>query len=172
MYKFKVSLTCLLLVVILQVNAQRMMENLDRGLVAVRNAEGKVFVSWRLLATEPKDISFNVYRSKENSSAIKLNKSPIIKTTNFLDESADSSSAYSYYVKPVVKAKETTASKAFNIKAGNFPYFSIPLQTPAGYSPNDGSVGDLDGDGEYEIVLHQTGRARDNSQAGITDPPI
>lgn len=172
MYKFNVSLTCLLFVVMLQVSAQRMMENLDRGVIAVRNSEGKVFVSWRLLGTEPVDISFNVYRSKENTASVKLNKSSITKTTNFLDESADSSSAYSYYVKPVVKGKETAASKAFNIKPGNLPYFSIALQTPAGYSPNDGSVGDLDGDGEYEIVLHQTGRARDNSQAGITDPPI
>ncbi len=48
----------------------------------------------------------------------------------------------------------------------------MALQTPAGYAPNDASVGDLDGDGEYEIILHQTGRAKDNSQAGITDPPI
>jgi rhamnogalacturonan endolyase len=40
------------------------------------------------------------------------------------------------------------------------------LKTPEGYSPNDGSVGDLDGDGEYEIVVHLTGRGRDNSQKG------
>ena len=52
------------------------------------------------------------------------------------------------------------------------PYLSIPLKTPAGYSPNDASVGDLDGDGEYEIVLHQVGRGRDNSQAGTTTEPI
>ena len=39
-------------------------------------------------------------------------------------------------------------------------------------TPNDGSVGDLDGDGEYEIVLHQTSRGRDNSQAGRTGEPI
>jgi rhamnogalacturonan endolyase len=49
---------------------------------------------------------------------------------------------------------------------------SVPLQTPQGYSPNDASVGDLDGDGEYEIVLHQVGRGRDNSQAGTTTEPI
>jgi hypothetical protein len=46
------------------------------------------------------------------------------------------------------------------------------LQTPAGYTPNDASVGDLDGDGQYEIVLHQTGVAKDNSQPGVTDAPI
>src|SRR5207237_10410699 len=52
------------------------------------------------------------------------------------------------------------------------PYLAVPLQTPPGYAPNDASVGDLDGDGEYEIVLHQAGRGHDNSQAGETDPPI
>jgi len=38
--------------------------------------------------------------------------------------------------------------------------------------PNDASVGDLDGDGEYEIILHQSPRGRDNSQGGITGEPI
>src|SRR5690606_3963125 len=52
------------------------------------------------------------------------------------------------------------------------PYISVPLRTPPGYAPNDASLGDLTGDGQYEIVLHQAGRGRDNSQAGITDPPI
>ncbi len=47
-------------------------------------------------------------------------------------------------------------------------YLSIPLQTLAGHTPNDASVGDLDGDGEYEIVLKQEMRGRDNSQAGTT----
>ena len=51
-------------------------------------------------------------------------------------------------------------------------YLSVPLQTPAGYTPNDVSPGDLDGDGEYELVVHQVGRGRDNSQPGLTTEPI
>jgi rhamnogalacturonan endolyase len=58
------------------------------------------------------------------------------------------------------------------LKAGTAPYLSIPLQLPQGYSANDGSVGDSDGDGEYEIVLHASGVGKDNSQKGITDPPV
>ena len=153
-----------------QAFAQRQMEYLGRGVVAVRNAEGKVFVSWRLLASEPKDKAFNVYRAKGNEKPVMLNKGAIIKSTSFLDETADTLSTYTYTVKPLL-GKEP-ASNPFVLKPGNVPYFSIPLQTPAGYNPNDASVGDLDGDGEYEIILHQAGRGRDNSQGGITDPPI
>ncbi|MDB5191382.1 MAG: rhamnogalacturonan lyase [Segetibacter sp.] len=150
--------------------AQRQMENLDRGVVAVRDANGKTFVSWRLLGTEPTDLAFNVYRALDDK-AEKLNKEPITKTTNYLDVTADTAVSYSYYVTTVIKGTESSA-ESFTIKAGSNPYFSIPLQTPEGYSANDGSVGDLDGDGEYEIVIHMAGRGRDNSQAGETDPPI
>lgn len=151
--------------------AQRQMEYLDRGVVAVRNAQGEVFVSWRLLATEPQETGFNLYRV-ENGKTEKLNKSVITRVTHFTDTKIDSTRQRSYFVKSVTKGKEGPASRAFILKPGNVPYFSIPLQTPQGYAPNDGSVGDLDGDGVYEIILHQTGRGRDNSQAGVTDPPI
>jgi rhamnogalacturonan endolyase len=39
------------------------MEKLGRGVVAINQGEGKVFVSWRLLGTEPDGIGFNVYRT-------------------------------------------------------------------------------------------------------------
>ena len=151
--------------------AQRLMENLDRGVAAARTAEGKVFVSWRLLGTEPTDLSFNLYRVM-NGRTEKLNKEPITKVTGFLDKQPDTMANLTYFVRTVIKGKEGEKSSGFNLQQGNLPYLSIPLQTPKGYTPNDGSVGDLDGDGQYEIVLHQTGRGRDNSQAGETDPPV
>ena len=86
---------------------------------------------------------------------------------------AKAGDAASYFVRAIINGQEQPASKPFALTADARPnYLSIPLKTPAGYKPNDASVGDLDGDGEYEIVLHQTGRAKDNSQSGETDPPI
>lgn len=170
MKKLLISLSCIVSASLCF--SQRQMEFLDRGVVAVSRANGSAFVSWRLLATEPQDISFNVYRSIGNGKVQKLNKAAITKVTSFDDEYPDTLQPRTYFVKTVTKGKEGPASKGFTLKPGTAPYFSIPLQTPAGYAPNDGSVGDLDGDGEYEIVLHQAGRGRDNSQAGITDPPI
>src|SRR5207253_8725856 len=49
---------------------------------------------------------------------------------------------------------------------------SVPLKLPAGYTPNDGSVGDLDGDGEYEIVLKCEQRPRDTASLGLTGETI
>ena len=154
--------------------AQRQMENLGRGMVAVRHAENKVWIGWRLLGTDADNLAFNLYRSTGNGKAVKLNAQPITAATNWVDDNADLTKANAYFVRPLLNRKEQAASATFLLPA-HAPvrqYLSIPLQTPQGYAPNDASVGDLDGDGEYEIVLHQTGRGRDNSQAGLTDPPV
>lgn len=161
-----------LLLIASQSSSQRLMENLDRGVVAVRMPDGKVFVSWRLLGTEPGDLSFNVYRKMGAGKRQKLNKQPVSKVTHFVDAMKDTLSARNYFVNSITKGKEDKESKAFELKAGSAPYLSIPLQLPRGYSANDGSAGDLDGDGEYDIVLHASGIGKDNSQKGITDPPI
>ena len=152
--------------------AQRQMEYLDRGVVAVRNGDGKIFVSWRLLASDDDATTFHVYRTVEGQKTKKLTKSPVSKTTSFIDTFTDTTKKVAYSVAAVIKGKEESPSRAFSLSAGTAPYFSIPVQTPAGYAINDGSVGDLDGDGTYEIVVHMAGRGRDNSQAGETDPPI
>ena len=153
---------------------QRQMENLGRGMIAVNQGDSKVFVSWRMLGTDPDSIAFNLYRATNGGKAVKLNHQPIADVTSFVDEKADLTKSNSYFVRPVLNRREQEASKAFTLPA-NAParqYLSIPLQTPQGYAPNDASAGDLDGDGEYEIVIHMAGRGRDNSQPGMTDPPI
>ena len=153
---------------------QRQMESLGRGVVAINQGGGRVFVSWRLLGTDPEAIAFNLYRKAGNLIPVRLNAKPLTDVTYFVDEKADLTRPVSYYVRPVINGRQREASKPFTLPA-NAPirsYLSIPLQTPSGYTPNDASVGDLDGDGEYEIVLHQAGRGRDNSQPGMTDPPI
>jgi rhamnogalacturonan endolyase len=152
--------------------SQRIMEKLDRGVSAVPAGNNKVFVCWRLLADDEMQTGFNLYKSVAGAKFIKLNKTPLQGATAFTDEKYDSTKAQSYCVRAVVKGNELAASKPFVLAAFSQPYFSIKLQTPAGYAPNDGSVGDVDGDGHYEVFVHQTGRGRDNSQAGMTDPVI
>jgi rhamnogalacturonan endolyase len=154
--------------------AQRQMENLDRGVIAVHNTQDSVYIGWRLSGTEPDDLAFNIYRQTGNEKPVRLNANPIKESTNYLDGKIDFTLDNSWFVKAILKNVEQEASKSFALKA-NSPiqqYLNIPLKTPGGYTPNDASVGDLDGDGEYEIVLHQTGRSIDTPSPGISGVPI
>ncbi|ULL18099.1 rhamnogalacturonan lyase [Paenibacillus sp. H1-7] len=148
---------------------KRQMELLDRGLVAVKVEQG-VFVSWRLLGNEPDSIAFNLYRN-----GVKVNAAPITKSTNYADTEGTANSVYS--VRAVLNGKEQPASEQVNVWGTN--YLSVPLQKPADgtnpdgsvftYSANDASAGDLDGDGQYEIVLKwDPSNSKDNSQDGVT----
>lgn len=139
----------------------RQMEKLDRGVVAVKVNNG-VFISWRMFGTDPDNIAFNLYRN-----GTKVNSSPITGATNYVDSAGTTSSKYS--VRPIINGQEQTASKEASVWAQN--YLQIPIQPPSSaYEANDASCGDLDGDGEYEIVLKwEPKNAKDNSQSGYTD---
>lgn len=151
---------------------QRKMENLDRGLVAIPDGKGNVLVSCRLLATDDPSTAFVLTRKSEDGKFVQFDKKPNKKVTNWLDKNVDSTKTHTYSLVTWVNNVARKELVTYTLKPGAKPYLSLALQTPAGYAPNDASVGDLDGDGQYEIILHQTGRGRDNSQAGITDPPI
>jgi rhamnogalacturonan endolyase len=154
--------------------AQRQMENLDRGVIAVRCPGDSVYVGWRLLGTEPDDIAFNLYRRSGNDKPVKLNQTLIKESTNCQVGKQNFTVDNFYFVKAILGGVEQEASSPFTIKA-NAPvqqYINIPLKTPEGYSPNDVSVGDLDGDGEYEIILHQTARGIDSPSAGVSGLPV
>jgi len=164
----------------------RQMEYLDRGLVAIKVSSG-VYLSWRLLATDAKTTGFNIYRNN-----VKITSTPITVSTNYSDASGTLTS--SYYVKAVNGGVEDTVAVKSVVPWSTF-YKSIQLNRPAsgittpnkygsvgkaatgsfpngqyyGYSPNDCSVGDVDGDGEYEIfVKWDPSNSQDNSYYGIT----
>ena len=141
----------------LTIKAQRKMDVLSRGLVAVKIDKG-VFLSWRRLGEEYYDVAYNIYRD-----GTKLNTQPLI-VTNFTDTGGTKNNSYA--VKAVVRGVEQTASKAVTAWPGYkyeltttswSGYFNIPLariydNTGADitntYIANDAEVADLDGDGE------------------------
>lgn len=148
-------------------------ERLNRGVVATVAGEGKIFVSWRLLGTEPEDTRFDLYRSVAGQAPVKLNDQPLTGGTCFMDEvNARGSITYTVHaLKP--DGSDAQVSQPYTIDMAHpVPYRSVPIQTPEGYSPNDCSVADLDGDGEYEIILHQVNNPKDNSHSGVTGAPI
>jgi rhamnogalacturonan endolyase len=146
---------------------ERVMEKLDRGLVAIRQPDGTVFTSWRLLASDPGRVAFHVYRVKAGKLE-RITDEPLAGATQFTDP--DGTLAESYVVRSVHESREGEASRPAKVLAQ--PYLEIPIQTLPGYRPGDASAADLDGDGEYEIILHQVSRGRDNSFNGITGTPV
>lgn len=147
----------------------RKLEWLDRGLTAVKVNNG-VFLSWRVLGTDPKGLSFNIYRG-----ATKVNSTPVTGATNLTDASGTLNATYT--VRAILNGEELPDDGAVSVLP-NF-WKSIPLAAPKGgtspgnsnytYSPGDASSGDLDGDGKLDIVLKwDPSNAKDNSQAGYT----
>ena len=152
----------------------RQMEHLGRGAVALRQADGSVAISWRLLGTDPAEISFAVYRKIDDGPWAKLPGDKPDGPTFFLDRDVSFDHNPHYQIRPTIDGVEQSPCEVLIVPSNDSqsPCLTVPLQTLPGYHPNDASVGDLDGDGEYEIVLHQVGRGRDNSQSGPTTEPI
>lgn len=147
----------------------RQMEKLDRGLIAIKT-DGGVYLSWRLFDSEDnifgsadKNVSFNVYRDGKKISEVATK-------TNYVDSTVGTN----YSVAPVINGVE--GEKCNPVTAYNNSYFDIPLLKPddetiydpsnnklATYSffPADCSTGDVDGDGEYEIIVKWTSHERD-----------
>ena len=144
-------------------HAQRQMEPLGRGVVALHSATSQAYVGWRLLATDPTDVGFNVYRSANGGAAVKLNALPLTNTTDYLDTTANFTVSNSWHVRPVTNGVEWPPSGASSL-AANSPvrqYLNLPLQPPltnysATFPPYDVKfcwVGDFDGDGEYDYLV-------------------
>ena len=144
-------------------------------MVAIRENPSKVVITWRYLSSDPENTSFNLYREGEIISVIPAN------TGTFYKDNYQGNDAVTYTVKPVVDGKETNELIGNCILPANAPYgyINIPLCppndgiTPAGesytYCPSDASIGDVDGDGEYEIILKwNPSNAHDNAHDGYT----
>jgi hypothetical protein len=142
------------------------MENLDRGVVAVK-VSGGVYVGWRMFGTEydttASNVSYTLYRD-----GTKVQN--VTDSTNFLDAAGTSSSKYT--VSAVIKGVEGAQSAPVTVWGQQ--YLSIPITPPSGsYSANDASTGDLDGDGKLDIVLKwDPSNSKDSGATGTTDPCI
>ena len=177
---FAVVLTLLLALPLQSFAHPRQMEAIDRGLVVSNVGKAGVLVSWRLLGTEGSDTEFNLYRD-----GVKIASIGKTAGTNYLDSAGKVSSKYT--VAAVVGGKEgekKAVSFVFDstvtFGGQTFPYKVLKLDRPAsqtmpdsantvcGYYPDDMSVGDLDGDGEYELIVKWfPDNFKDNSQSMV-----
>lgn len=152
---------------------QKQMEQLNRGVLAVRTSNNTVLISWRIFGPEFNTAAYNVYRGDTL-----LNQTPITGASNFVDNTITN---YHYRVAAVINSIEQNLSDP--VEVWDTFYKSIPISKPPGgitplgdsytYSANDASVGDLDGDGDYEIVLKwMPSNSKDNSKDGYTGNTI
>ena len=148
-------------------NIQR--ERLDRGVVAVRQDASHVIVSWRTLYTDKKGEPFDIYRN-----GVKLNTKPLTTGGTFFVDDKPLSTEATYEIRGGGRDGKYTLTA--DAPAG---YLPIKLQRPEGgitpdgreytYSANDASVGDVDGDGQYEIILKWSpSNEHDNAHSGFT----
>lgn len=108
------------------------------------------FVSWRLLGTDPSEIAFNLYRGAPGGDESLVCSRGPEEGTWCVDESAQSGSTY--FVRPVLDTTEGEASGVGTYS--DLPYVAISLEpaSPGAYV-HLGWVGDLDGNGEYDVVV-------------------
>jgi rhamnogalacturonan endolyase len=146
----------------------KQVEKLDRGVVAMATGSG-VFISWRVLGVDDPGTRFNLYRD-----GVRLNDVPL-EASNFTDPTGTPAARYS--VRAIVDGHEKKDEAAG--ATWSQPVLRIPVQRPAGgvtpkgetytYDINDGTPADLDGDGQYELIVKwQPTNAKDNSQSGYT----
>lgn len=154
------------------------MEHLDRGVVALP-AQGKgIFVSWRMLDTDSKNVCFDVVR---DGKVIVSH----IKATNYTDQDGKVAHTYQIVTYQEMPKADGIAHREVSqkVKPWTDLYKSLPIDRPKGgttpdgrsytYTPNDCSVGDVDGDGEYEIILKwDPSNSHDNSHNGYTGDVI
>jgi hypothetical protein len=147
--------------------AQRVTDKVDRGLVAVPSNSGGFLVSWRIFGEEYYDTKYNLYR---NGSKIASN----LDVTNYQDASGNASSTYQ--VEAIVNGQSTGLCEG--VKPWGDAYFDVKVKpvvnrsgktignsttdgasTTSGYTLNDVSLADVDGDGITEFIVK-----RNNSQ--------
>ena len=175
--------------------SDRPMESLNRGLV-VQALNGGNYLSWRLMVDEDEvygtsesNVPFNIYKNGQFLATETY-------STNYIDPNGTSSDTYQ--VAPIVNGVEGEKSDSVAPFASGSNYFDIPVDKPKStltttttittdedgnelpenqwytekkvneYTIGDTSCGDLDGDGEYELVVKWDCAPRDNSQAGLT----
>ena len=139
----------------------------NRAPVAVKTSNG-ILVSWRSFTSDASDLGFDIYRG-----STKLNSSPITTKTNFLDDGGEAGSSYTI---------KSTKGEEFTVTAWDNMYKTITLNRVPNtkdasgsltgrYRPDDISIGDVDGDGEYELIIKWfPDNQRDSGKEGKASP--
>ena len=141
-------------------------EKLDRGLMAMRQADGSVYVGWRLLESDPSDVAFHVYRQTDQADAARrLTAEPVRESTNFVDAEGPKEGSPRYFVRAVTSEGEGPPSPAVAAPGTPADQSHIAIRLQGDYRAHKVAAGDLDGDGRYELIVQQPDFNTDPYQA-------
>ncbi|MCR5819423.1 MAG: hypothetical protein K6F94_00525 [Bacteroidaceae bacterium] len=144
---------------------------LNRGLLAVKTSAG-ILVSWRYrIADQTSKPRFRLYRNNRL-----VGSNPITERTNYLDTGGATTATYRLEVLDasgnIIETEETkpwSDQTKYITLQGGAP--TDPTSANATYTPNDASFCDMDGDGEYEIILKWApSNEKDAASNGTTSP--
>ena len=132
-------------------------ERLDRGVIALPTGPGTMYIGWRLLQSDPKNVGFNVYRivAGEDVEYQKVNERPIKSSTNFIDKTVIPGQPYRYIVKVLINGEEIDCLGMGYARALKFNRFYLSIPMKGNYTPKRVAIADLDGDGAYDYVIQQ-----------------
>lgn len=168
MNKRIITATLLMAMTSLAGSAQRQFDNLDRGLIAVKS-NGGMYCSWRINADEYYATTYDLYRD-----GVKVNDQPLT-VSNFTDPNGTLESQYT------VKAVHAGQASADSKKGYNLANGWLEVKKPKRisndgktdisnqYEPNDATIGDVDGDGEMELITKQLKTDQDPNNTSQKD---
>jgi len=130
-------------------------ERIDRGLIVRVIEDGKVYLGWRLLASDPTDMGFHVYRQVEDERPVRLTDRPLRGSTNFIDPSAPRGRRCRWIVRAVVDGREGEAFRSEPREIGSPDGPCIRLALRGDHTFQKVAIADLDGDGRFEFVIKQ-----------------
>ena len=133
----------------------RIEEPLGRGLVALPNADGSIYLGWRLLKNDPKDIAFDVYRRTESQDSQKLTEVPISKTTDFVDKTPLAGIQNEYVVVPVAGGQKGQPSEVAGVVPSGEGREYVSIKLNGDHNFQKCGIADLNGDGVYDYVIKQ-----------------
>ncbi len=164
----RLVLALLLLASSLAVDAQSpntptsQMEKLDRGVVALMSVPGQIFISWRYLGTD------------NNTTTFQILKDGVLTVDNICNNTCATIKATSGSFQVVTLQNGIPVDTTLAVKPWSDRYLPVKLDRPSAigsvvYTPNDCSIGDVDGDGQYEIILKwDPSNSKDNASTGMT----
>ena len=137
------------------------LDRLDRGTVVLNRPEGGVYIGWRLLDRDSKDVAFDVLRSEnQNGPWEKINKSPIRDSSNYIDTDVPKGAWYRVISD---SPSDSIHSSAVQVPpADQVGCLTIPLRGDYVFSKL--GMADLNGDGRFDFVIKQPYQ--------VTDPGV